>query len=282
MAELSGKAIERIKDALLAAFDRAELVQLVRIGLDENLEAIAGAGKLDAVAYDLVLWAERHDRLDDLLAAAQAERPKNAEFAALAVELGGGKAGDAAQAQPGAQLPGLPGGVSIGEIKESNVSFGGTQTITQINTGGGALYRRQRRHRRRRFRRKGPDARTPATRPAAATRSFFKLAASVALHAPPAAVSEAMALVTALQAEAAKGSRCDDARMAELVRALAALAPQAVDAVGAAFGDPAVQGVVGPADAVAMAGLSTGAEPPIVSESAVRRNRRHGECRSCG
>ncbi len=138
MAELSGNQIERFKNALLAAFDRAELVQLVRTGLEENLEAIAGAGKLDTVAYDLVLWAGRNDRLDDLLAAAQAARPKNAQFAALAAELGAGKAGDAAQAQPGAQLPGLPGGVSIGEIKESNVSFGGTQTITQIHTGGGA------------------------------------------------------------------------------------------------------------------------------------------------
>ena len=254
MAELSGNQIERFKNALLAAFDRAELVQLVRTGLEENLEAIAGAGKLDAVAYDLVLWAGRNDRLGELLAAAQAARPNNAQFAALAAELGAGKAGDAAQAQPGAQPPVLPGGVSIGEIKESNVSFGGTQTITQIHTGGGAYIAGN-------VETGGGDfvGRDKSTNTGDASggseKVFFKLAASVALHAPPAAVSEAMALVTALQAEAAKGGRCDDARMAELVRALAALAPQAGDAVGAAFGDPVVQGVVGPLTRAALAGL---------------------------
>ena len=85
---------------------------------------------------------------------------------------------------------------------------------------------------------------------------FFKLAASVALHAPPAAVSEAMALVTALQAEAAKGSGCDDARMAASVRALAALAPKAASAVIAAFADPALQAVIGPNTCTALKELN--------------------------
>lgn len=254
MAELSGKAIQRIKDALLAAFDRAELVQLVRTGLDENLEAIAGAGTLDTVAYDLVLWAGRHDRLADLLAAAQAERPKNAQLAALAAELGGGATGAAAQAQPGAQSPGLPGGVSIGEISGSNVSFGGTQTITQINTGGGAYIAGNVDTGGGAF--VGRDQTTNTGGASGGSdKVFARLAASVALHVPPASVSEAMALVTALQAEAATGGNGDDARMAELVRALAALAPQAVDAVAAAFADPALHGAVGPATRAAIAGL---------------------------
>jgi len=257
MAALSGKAIERIKSALLAAFDRAELVQLVRIGLDEKLEAIAGAGTLDAVAYDLVVWAERHERLGDLLAAAQAARPKNAQFVALAAELGGGAAPDAANAQGGAPSPGLPGGVSIGAIANSNVSFGGPQTITQINTGGGAYIAGNVDTGGGDF--VGRDQTTNSGGGAGGSEKIFlKLQASVALHAPPAAVSEAMALVTAMQAEAGKGSGCDDARLAALVRALAALAPKAADAVGAAFGEPAVQGVVGPATRAVVAGLGAG------------------------
>ena len=63
MTDLTGKQIEQFCDALLAAFDRSELEQLARIDLEENLEAIAGAGRLNVVVFELVMWAQRTGRV---------------------------------------------------------------------------------------------------------------------------------------------------------------------------------------------------------------------------
>ena len=144
MTDLTGKQIEQFCDALLAAFDRSELEQLARIDLEENLEAIAGAGRLNVVVFELVMWAQRTGRGGELLAAAQRRRPTNAALAALAQEL------DAAPAARADAPPSAPGGVSVGTIKAGNVAAGGTQFIdqrgatfhiggrTQIHNGGGA------------------------------------------------------------------------------------------------------------------------------------------------
>jgi hypothetical protein len=142
MADLTGKQIERFCDALVAAFDRSELEQLTRIDLEQNLEAIAGSGKLSVVAFELVTWAQRTGRVSDLLAAAQSRRPTNAALAALAQELGVAPA-----AKPGVPSS-TPGGVSVGKVEAANVALG-TQIIdqrgatfyiggTKIDTGGGA------------------------------------------------------------------------------------------------------------------------------------------------
>lgn len=243
MADLTGKQIERFCDALVAAFDRSELEQLTRIDLEQNLEAIAGSGKLSVVAFELVTWAQRTGRVSDLLAAAQSRRPTNAALAALAQELGVAPA-----AKPGVPSS-TPGGVSVGKVEAANVALG-TQIIDQrgatfyiggtkidtgggayvggsVDTGGGAFV--------------GRDANTPS--PANVDALLVKLAATVALNASAANVPQAMAQVTAIQAELAKGKEADDAKLAEAVQALLAVAP---DAVVAALSDPIVAGGIGP------------------------------------
>lgn len=136
MNRLSGQQVAALSDALVQSFSYAELSQLVRINLEENLEAIAGSGKLAEDIFALVEWAQRHDRLHDLLTAAQEKRPTDTTFATLAVALG---------AEPIPPTPkgdlhstSMPGGTSIGNIADSNVSIGGNQTNTNITTGGGA------------------------------------------------------------------------------------------------------------------------------------------------
>lgn len=251
MTDLTGKQIEQFRDALLGAFDRSDLEQLVRIDLEENLEAIAGAGKLSIVVFELVMWAQRTGRVGELLAAAQSRRPTHAALAALAQELG------AAPVARADALPATPGGAGVGKIEAVNVALGGTQFInqrgatfhsggrTEIHTGGGAYVggnvdtgggafvgHDQGAH-------KGAHPQTPGD----LDTLLLKLAAAVALKASPATAQQSLAQVTVLQAELAKGKDADDARLAASVQALLAVAP---DAVVAAFSTPALAAQVGP------------------------------------
>jgi len=89
MNHLSGEQFATLNDALLKSFDRAELTRLVRVGLGESLEVIAGSGKLAEVTFALIEWAQRHDRLDKLLCAAVQERPQSEEFIFLTQQRGG-------------------------------------------------------------------------------------------------------------------------------------------------------------------------------------------------
>jgi serine/threonine-protein kinase len=84
---LIGKQVEQLRDALLAAFDKDALRMLVRTDLDEILEEIADGDNLRIIAFNLVTWAEQHDRVDDLLQAARKERPHNEIFLRLTQSL---------------------------------------------------------------------------------------------------------------------------------------------------------------------------------------------------
>lgn len=247
MADLTGKQIERLCDALVAAFDRSELEQLTRIDLEENLEAIAGSGKLSVVVFDLVTWAQRTGRVGDLLAAAQTRRPNNAAFAALAQEL------DITPAAKPSAPPSKPGGVHVDKIEAVNAAIGGTQIIdqrgatiyiggsTEINTGGGAYVDGN-------VDTGGGDfvgrdrVTAPTSAPADLDKLMLRLAAEVALKVRAAEVDQALAQVTVMHAELAKGKEADDAQLAAAVQALLTVAP---DAVVAALSDPIIAGEIG-------------------------------------
>lgn len=61
---------------------------MVRFALDERLSIIAGGGNDQQVVFNLIGWAERHGRVDDLLRGALDERPTSATLAEMAQELG--------------------------------------------------------------------------------------------------------------------------------------------------------------------------------------------------
>lgn len=78
MPELSGKLLNQIVGTLLDAFPtRDHLRMLVRIGLEENLESIADGANQQFIVFDLVTWAERTGRIDDLITAAMNQNPRN-------------------------------------------------------------------------------------------------------------------------------------------------------------------------------------------------------------
>ncbi|MCB0152138.1 MAG: hypothetical protein KDE01_31335, partial [Caldilineaceae bacterium] len=73
---LPGPLYATLAAALRDAFDGAELRDLVRTGLDVNLAEVAPTEKnLTEQVNELLSWAERAERVPELLACARAERP---------------------------------------------------------------------------------------------------------------------------------------------------------------------------------------------------------------
>src|SRR5262245_6057491 len=76
MALLTGQQIGELRDLLCDVFKLAELIQLVRISLNETLETIVAVREqsMQNVAFALIEWVEARDRTRELLQAVRAER----------------------------------------------------------------------------------------------------------------------------------------------------------------------------------------------------------------
>jgi effector-associated domain 1 (EAD1)-containing protein/trypsin-like peptidase len=86
--DLKGHQADAFTDALASAFlDFEELEMMVRFGLNEKLRRITKVDSQEKVAFALINWAEQHDRLDELLAAALKRNPGNAKLKQLAYEV---------------------------------------------------------------------------------------------------------------------------------------------------------------------------------------------------
>ncbi|HEX2988952.1 MAG TPA: effector-associated domain EAD1-containing protein, partial [Chloroflexota bacterium] len=87
-ARLSGADCERLNEVIARAFPtRAELAQLVRYKLDENLQAIAGGDDLAEIVFNLIGWAEAKGRVGELIEKGLEMRPGNADLEACANQL---------------------------------------------------------------------------------------------------------------------------------------------------------------------------------------------------
>jgi hypothetical protein len=67
----------RLQAALVSAFTRESLPQMVKFVFNENLEAIAGGSNFSSICFNLIGWAERHGRLQELIAGAKKFNPTN-------------------------------------------------------------------------------------------------------------------------------------------------------------------------------------------------------------
>jgi Trypsin-like peptidase domain/Effector-associated domain 1 len=74
---MPGVNFGEFQEALVQAFDRDDLEQMVRIRLNEDLDAIVGAGTKKIVAFRLLTWAERRGLVVNLARAVYLERPRN-------------------------------------------------------------------------------------------------------------------------------------------------------------------------------------------------------------
>jgi hypothetical protein len=67
---VSGSRLKQVHEALVSSFSKAELRELARFYLDLNLEEIAGDDNLRDIAMELVDWANKNGRIQDLINAA--------------------------------------------------------------------------------------------------------------------------------------------------------------------------------------------------------------------
>jgi small GTP-binding protein len=84
---LSGSQIKILMDALLSAFDFDSLRMVVRFHLDEDLDRIVAGNNFREVVFNLITWAERTDRVEELVRGARAENPTNPTLDAAAEAL---------------------------------------------------------------------------------------------------------------------------------------------------------------------------------------------------
>lgn len=84
--KLDGRQFAQLQGVLLQSFDRDSLRMMVRLQLDEDLDAVAGDDDLTTVVFDLITWAERTNRIRDLVNGALASNPANPELQQLAAE----------------------------------------------------------------------------------------------------------------------------------------------------------------------------------------------------
>ena len=86
--ELPGNLLRQLDSALVSAYpDRSLLTRMVRYGLDESLEEIAGAPTYADTVFKLVEWAVAQGRVEALVAAALSSNPKNPDLLAFDLRL---------------------------------------------------------------------------------------------------------------------------------------------------------------------------------------------------
>ncbi|MCE7985230.1 MAG: tetratricopeptide repeat protein [Caldilinea sp. CFX5] len=85
--QMSGDRLAAIEQALLDGFDRQSLSQLVRFELNESLDKIADGANLQSVVFNLIAWAERNDKVIDLINAAYRYNPNNKAIQQLVSDL---------------------------------------------------------------------------------------------------------------------------------------------------------------------------------------------------
>jgi len=109
---LHGKQIKQLCTALTDAFTRDELRRMVALGMNLNLDYIVPAGPLSNQVFELVMWAERHDRIGELVAAAVSANPGNPELQLFAADYRGWIAGLEPLPGPSTGLEEQPGTVA--------------------------------------------------------------------------------------------------------------------------------------------------------------------------
>lgn len=87
--KLDNKQIRNLYEIILSSLEsRSELQRIVRFGLDEDLNLITSSDHLRDSAYDLIDWADKNDRAEDLIIALREARPRKVELRKLAEQLG--------------------------------------------------------------------------------------------------------------------------------------------------------------------------------------------------
>ncbi len=135
--KLTGKQIDEVIEAFVAAFNRAGLERFLRIRLDRRLDELTGCGVLYDVILDVVSIAEREGWMAELIGQAAEWYPGNEGLAALARTLLPQLEDDATN--PGQQPPAPP--VSIPHIDPDNPPYAALRRLLTTAFDGPRLRR---------------------------------------------------------------------------------------------------------------------------------------------
>lgn len=125
---LTGSQIAQLLDALLDAYPRHDALRMmVRVEMNENLDAIAGGGNLRGVAFSLIEWAISTGRIQELIAGARRATPGNARLQAFARSLSGLDGETGPPAPPSTASPSPSVRALILREKEASLSLLATQ-----------------------------------------------------------------------------------------------------------------------------------------------------------
>ena len=81
LVKLTGSQLQELQSALLSAYGSpSPLAQMVRIQLDQNLNTIVGGDNLGEIVFNLITWAERMGKLQQLVEGAAEANPGNASL----------------------------------------------------------------------------------------------------------------------------------------------------------------------------------------------------------
>lgn len=84
---LTGRQLAALQDALLQAFNRSTLAQMLTFQMNVRLDEIAGQSNMQEVVFDLLQWATSHGRAEELYKAARTANPGNEPLRAFAAEF---------------------------------------------------------------------------------------------------------------------------------------------------------------------------------------------------
>lgn len=87
ITRLTGAQFKQFHEALLSAFDKPALSQMLQFEMGVNINAVAGGDNMSAIAFNLVDWAQRTGRLGELIAAADRSCAGNPEVKAFVASL---------------------------------------------------------------------------------------------------------------------------------------------------------------------------------------------------
>ena len=83
--KLNGTQLQQILNALISAYPNiSALERMVRFGLNENLQSIAGGSSLTDVVFQLISWAQAQGRLEELVREAYQQNPGNRDLQVVA------------------------------------------------------------------------------------------------------------------------------------------------------------------------------------------------------
>ena len=248
--ETAFKQFQATNKPFIFTYFKSALVDIDALDLEKNVaslrafkEKLAALGHFHTTYKNVEgLLLHFRQQLDKLAADGFIEfRPDAGEAAPASVSYRAEVKGSGAVAQGSGAMAVGAGGVNVGG---ANTGLVNTGTHTTIDTGGGAYVGGGVQTGGGHF--IGRDSIVHGVSAHDLEALFAPLLAAVAAQAPADGRTAALRRVEDLKAEAAKGGKADDGKVARVVDGLVGLVPGAVSTVVGAFASPLLAGVAGP------------------------------------